>query len=259
LLGARMFFGSAYSLPTLIELVAKVACIVHVIREGRSLNWLWLILFFPVGGPLIYFIFEIWPDLRSGRGSRGFNFRLPQNPTKTIARLTEELEYSSTVEKRVQLARAYAAAGRHGEAVETVRSCLSGVFKEDPTLTFELAEICFGAGLYQEALDALATLDRLKFKGSRHQRSVLAARCYEKLGNVAAAKVAYEESFPTAVGEEARCRYAQLLAANGESGTARALFEEIGRNAKHGGGNYRRLNREWIKQASSGLGMLAGK
>jgi hypothetical protein len=253
-----MFLGGSHSIPALIELAAKVVCIVHVIRERRNLNWIWLILFFPIGGPLIYFIFEIWPDLRSGRGGRGFEFRPPQNPAKTIARLTEELEYASTVEKRVQLARAYAAAGRHGEAVETVRACLSGVFKDDPPLTFELAEICFGAGLYQDVLDALATLDRLKFKGSRHERSVLAARCHEKLGDVVAAKAAYEESFPTAVGEEARCRYAQLLAANGERAAARALFEEIGRNAKHGGGNYRRLNREWIKQASLGLQLLAG-
>ena len=254
-----MFFGGSYSIPTLIELAAKVVCIAHVIRERRSLNWIWLILFFPVGGPLIYFIVGIWPDLRSSRSGRGFEFRLPQNPAKTIARLTEELEYVSTVEKRIQLARAYAAAGRHSEAVTTVRGCLSGVFKDDPPLTFELAGICFGAGLYQEALDALALLDRLNFKGSRHERSVLVARCHEKLGNVAAAKAAFEESFSTAMGEEARCRYAQLLAANGESGAARALFEEVGRNAKHGGGNYRRFNREWIQQAKAGCDALLGK
>jgi len=253
-----MFFGG-YSIPALIELAAKVACIVHVIRQGRSMAWIWLILLFPVGGPLIYFFVEVWPDLGRGGAGRGFSFRLPQNPGRTIARLTEELEYSSTVEKRVQLARAYAAAGRHPEAVETIRACLTGVFKDDPPLTFELAEICFGAGLYQDSLDALAVLDRLKFKGSRHERLILAARCHEKLGDFAAAKAAYEDSFPTAVGEEARCRFAQLLAAAGESGPARALFEEIGRNAKHGGGNYRRLNRPWINQAKEGLAALAGK
>ncbi len=253
-----MFFGG-YSIPALLELAAKVACIVHVIRQGRSLAWIWLILLFPIGGPLIYFFVEIWPDLGRGGAGRRFSFRLPQNPARTIARLTEELEYSSTVEKRVQLARAYAAAGRHPEAVDTIRACLTGVFKDDPPLTFELAEICLGAGLYQESLNALAVLDRLKFKGSRHERGVLAARCHEKLGDIAAAKAAYEEAFSTAVGEEARCRYAQLLAAAGESAKARALFEEIGRNAKHGGGNYRRLNRPWINQAKDGLAALAGK
>lgn len=253
-----MFFGG-HSIPTLIELAAKVACIVHVIRQGRSLAWLWLILLFPFGGSLIYFFVEIWPELGRGGAGRGFSFRLPQNPTRTIARLTEELEYASTVEKRVQLARAYAAAGRHAEAVETIRACLTGVFKDDPPLTFELAEISFGAGLYQDSLAALAALDRLKFKGSRHERWILAARCHEKLGDIAAAKAAYEESFRTALGEEARCRYAQLLVVAGESAAARALFEEIERNAKHGGGNYRRLNRPWIKQARMGLEALAGK
>jgi hypothetical protein len=102
-------------------------------------------------------------------------------------------------------------------------------------------------------------LNRLSFKGARHERCILAARCHEKLGAIAAAKAAYEESFSTAVGEEARCRYAQLLAVAGESAAARALFAEIGRNAKHGGGNYRRLNRPWIDQAKEGLSALAGK
>jgi len=253
-----MFFGG-YSTTALIELAAKVACIVHVIRQGRSLAWIWLILLFPFGGPIIYFFLEIWPELGRRGAGRGFSFRLPQNPTRTIVRLMEELEYSSTVEKRVQLARAYAAAGRHPEAVETIRACLTGVFKDDPPLTFELAEIGFGAGLYRESLDALAVLNRLSFKGARHERGILAARCQEKLGDIVAAKAAYEESFSTAVGEEARCRYAQLLAVAGESATARALFEEIGRNAKHGGGNYRRLNRPWINQAKEGLSALAGK
>ncbi|MBC7366824.1 MAG: PLDc N-terminal domain-containing protein [Undibacterium sp.] len=160
-----MFFGG-YSIPALIELAAKVACIVHVIRQGRSLAWIWLILLFPVGGPLIYFFVEIWPDLGRGRSGPEFSFRLPQNPTRNIARLTEELEYSSTVEKRVQLARAYAAAERHAEAVETIRACLTGVFKDDPPLTFELAEICFGAGLHRESLDALSVLDWLEFRGA---------------------------------------------------------------------------------------------
>src|SRR4029078_13192941 len=104
----------------------KVACILHVMRGNRNMTWIWLILIFPIGGPLIYFIVEILPDLKCrGRGPTGgvLNLRLPQNPTKVIARLTEELEFTNTVEKRVQLAHAYAAAGRFPEAIETISAC----------------------------------------------------------------------------------------------------------------------------------------
>src|ERR1041384_4888338 len=133
-----MYFLQAYPLPTLLELSAKIACILHVVRSNRNTQWIWLILIFPVGGPLIYFIAEIWPDMRKGRRSGlGFEVRLPRNPEKLISRLKEELEYTNTVEKRVQLAHAYAAAKRFPEAIETVTECLKGVFKDDPVMTFE--------------------------------------------------------------------------------------------------------------------------
>jgi hypothetical protein len=247
-----MYFLQAYPIPTLIEISAKVACILHVLRSNRNTQWIWLILVFPIGGPLIYFVAEVWPDLRRGsRGSLGFNVRLPRNPEKIIARLTEELEFSNTVEKRVQLAHAYAAAKRFPEAIETVCSCLRGVFKDDALLTFELAKLHFAAGQHREALASLAALDRMKSKHARYERQLLEARCHESLGEFVQARASYEQAVLLSVGEEARYGFAQLLAAQGENDAAQKLFEEILRNAKHGGGPYRRANRDWIKQAKA--------
>ncbi len=251
-----MPFFEAYPIPTLLELAAKVACIVHVLRSGRNISWILLILFFPIGGPIIYFVMEIWPDLRHGRGGIGLNVRLPKNPEKEIKRLTEELEFTNTVQKRVQLAHAYAAAGRHPEAIETVSACLRGVFKDDAVLTFELAKLHAGAGQHQAALDDLTALDRLKSKHARYERQLLAARSLEPLGRTAEARQGYEQALLLSVGEEARCSYAQFLARQGETEAARKLFEETARNAKHGGGPFRRLNREWIKQAKTQLATL---
>jgi hypothetical protein len=251
-----MPFFEGYSIPTLIELAAKIGCIVHVIRSGRNMHWIWLILFFPVGGPIIYFVVEIWPDLKSGRTGGGFSVRLPQNPAKAIARLSEELEFTNTVEKRVQLAHAYAAAGRHAEAIETVSACLRGVFKDDAVLTFERAKLHAGAGQHREALEDLRALDRLRSKHARYERQLLAARSHEARGEVAEARAGYEQALTLSVGEEARCAYAQFLARQGEAEEARKLFEETVRNAKHGGGVFRRLNREWIKQAKTQLAAL---
>ena len=250
-----MHLFEAYPIPTLIEVAAKIACVMHVIRANRNYQWIWLILFFPIGGPLIYFVVEIWPDIRSGRRG-GLNIRLPQNPQKAIARLTEELEFTNTVEKRVQLAQAYAAAGRYPDAIETISACLRGVFKDDAVLTFERAKLYVAAGQSQEALVDLAALDRLKSKHARYERQLLAARCYEKLGQVEAARAGYEQALASSVGEEARCGYAQFLAGHGEPEAARKLFDEILRNAKHGGGAYRRANSEWIKQAKTQLAQV---
>jgi hypothetical protein len=253
-----MYYLEAYPVPALIELFAKIACVVHVIRSGRNTHWIWLILFFPIGGPLIYFIVEILPDLKGGRrGGFGLDVRLPKNPEKAIARLTEELEFTNTVAKRVQLAHAYAAAKRFPEAIETVDACLRGVFKDDAVLTFERAKLHAAAGQHREALADLGELDRLKSKHARSERQLLAARSHERLGQIAEARAGFELAVQLSVGEEARCGYAQLLAAHGEPEEARKLFEETIRNAKHGGGAYRRLNRDWIRQAKAQLATLA--
>jgi hypothetical protein len=247
----------AYPILTLVELAAKVGCILHVIRSGRSTSWIWLIAIFPAGGSLIYFFLEILPDLKRGRGAIGLNLRLPQNPAKAITRLKEELEFTNTVEKRVQLAHAYAAASKYPEAIETVSACLKGVFKDDHVLTFELAKLQVAARQPQEALGNLEVLDRLKSKHARYERQLLAARCYEALGQIAAAREGYQQAVLLSVGEEARFGYARLLATQGESDSAQTLFEETLRNAKHGGGAYRRLNREWIRGAKAQLSLLS--
>lgn len=242
-----MFLGDYTGLAAL-DLIAKVACIIHVLRSQRNFMWIWLILFFPIGGPLIYFIVEVWPDVSSRRGAKNFKLR-PLNPEREIQRLTEELEFSNTVNKRADLARAYAAARRYPEAIETVGACLRGAFKDDPLLILALAEIHFQAGQYTEALAALAELERLKYRDGRESRLLLAARCHEKLGQKEAARSCYERALQVAIGEEARCRFALFLASEGDHGGARQLCEEIARNARHGGGAYRRANREWIRDA----------
>lgn len=250
-----MGFLRDFSVPGLLLLAVQIACIVHVIRNGRHMMWIMLILFAPGLGAVVYFIVEVWPDLRAGRRG-GLEIRMPETSAGAIKRLQEELEFSNTVAKRVQLAQALASARRFDEATETLAVSLRGVFKDDPVLTLALAEIHFAAGRHAQTLEALATLDRLKSKDERQKRLLLAARAAQALGRTDEARERFETALEQASGEEPRCRFAQFLVAQGDTETARALFEEILRNAKHGGGMYRRLNRPWISQAKEGLAAL---
>ncbi len=241
-----------YSLPALAELAAKIYCIVHLIRNGRSFLWIWLILFFPFGGPLIYFIVEIWPELRSRRSS-GPAFALPQTSARAIAKLREELEFSNTIENRVRLAQALGQAGRFPEALETLNECLRGAFKDDPLITYELAQIQFAAGAYADALATLAKLDELGTKHAGPVRVLLQARAHEALGDAAEADANYREALTLGSGEEARCRYASFLDRAGRGEEAQALYAEIVNHARRGDGLYRRFNREWIAIAKQRL------
>ncbi len=243
-----MYFPGAYSVPAVAEILLKIACIIHVVRNGRNTMWIWLIIFFPFGGSLIYLIVEVWPDLRASRAS-GFRFSLPQSPEKQITAIQEELEYSNTVENRMKLARAFVAARRFDEAVETLSSCLRGAFRDDPVLLVELARTQFAAARYEPALEPLDRLDELRSKHAVSERIILRARAREALGQMEQAKRCYEEALATATGEEARVRYALLLEKLGERDGAQNLFREVVAHAKRGGGAYRRYNAEWIQLA----------
>jgi hypothetical protein len=244
-----------YSVPGLLVLAVQIACILHVIRNGRATLWIMLILFAPGIGAVVYFIVEVWPDLRAGRRG-GLNLKIPETSAGAIKRLQDELEFSNTVAKRVELAQALASARRFDEAAETLAVSLRGVFKDDPVLTLELAEVHFQAGRHAETLAALETLDRLKSKDGRQRRLLLAARSLQALGRKDEARERFETALEQASGEEPRCRLAQFLIAEGETAKARALFEELLRNAKVGGGVFRRHNREWIALAKEGLAAL---
>lgn len=250
-----MGFLRDYSLPGLLVLAVQIACIVHVVRNGRNTMWIMLILFAPGIGAAVYFIVEVWPDLRAGR-SGGLNLQIPETSGRTIKRLQEELEFSNTVKKRVELAQALASAKRYDEATETLAVSLRGVFKDDPVLTLELAEVHFQAGRHAEVLAALDTLDRLKSKDGRQRRLLLAARSLQALGRTGEARAFFETALEQASGEEPRCRLAQFLVAQGETEAARTLFLELLKNAKQGGGVFRRHNRAWIALAKDGLAAL---
>ncbi len=250
-----MGFLRNYSLPGLLLLAVQIACIVHVVRNGRNTMWIMLILFAPGIGAAVYFIIEVWPDLRAGR-SGGLNLQIPETSGRTIKRLQEELDFSSTVKKRVELAQALASARRYDEATETLAVSLRGVFKDDPVLTLELAEVHFQAGRHVEVLAALDTLDRLKSKDGRQRRLLLAARSRQGLGRNGEARAFFDAALEQASGEEPRCRLAQFLVAQGETAAARALFAEVLKNAKQGGGIFQRHNRAWIALAKDGLAAL---
>lgn len=243
-----MYFPGAYSIPAVAELVLKIACIMHVIRNGRNTSWIWLIIIFPFGGSVIYFLTEMWPDIRAGRAG-GVRFSLPKSPEKQIAALQEELEYSNTIENRMKLARAFVSARRFDEAVETLSSCLRGAFRDDPLLLLELARTQFAAERYEAALAPLSRLNELRSKHASTERIILQARTYEAMGRNDEAKQSYEEALVAATGEEARVRYGLFLEKLGEIDRALELFRETIAHAKRGGGAYRRYNREWIKLA----------
>ena len=234
-----------------IVVVLQVACAVHALKTGRAYYWLWIILFLPALGCLVYFIVEMLPDLRS-RGTldrAGSSFLSLLDRGRSIRDLEEQLDIVDTVKNRQQLARAYAAAGRLDEAVALYHRCMEGVYQDDPQTMLELARVYFDKGSCAQTKALLKQLEETKANYRPMERELLMARTLEALGETTCALEIYAPLARRYPGEEARCRYAMLLQETGQAEKAQEVFGQVLLTARRSPRYYRRAQRSWIALA----------
>jgi len=241
-----------------LSILFSVACIVHVIKTHQTTTWIWVlaVLFsFPFIGPLVYFCAIILPDLmgsRSGRRAvRGLRDTL--NPEGELRRLENEVKVTGNVGSRQRYADELLRLGRAREAVDVYKSCLTGVFAEDPKLLLGYARSLFAAG---DAAGARRALDELIAKNPDFKSAdghLLYARSLESEGDFEKALAEYAtlaEYFP---GAEAAVRYAKLLKRQGRDGQSRQVLEGLLERAKYAPSHYKRAQREWLDEAAAEL------
>lgn len=251
-----MFFPySLFYLPSLLVMAVAVFFAVHCIRRGNP-GWLFIILFLPLLGSLVYFFVEYLPSVKARTGgieATAQRVKERLSPAAEIQRLEDQVALSNSLNNRLALARAYVRAGRTDDAIELYRNSLAGVHADDPLVWAELAFAYRTAG---RAGDAREAFERARANASRlrDDHLILSAAIYEDAGDLEGAAREYQTilSRPV-VGEEARCRYALLLKHMGRTGEANALFDQIVRHARLSPGHYRKAQKMWIEIARKNL------
>jgi hypothetical protein len=235
------------SLPVILDLL----CIIHVYRTGRPQWWYLVIVMFPMLGALAYLIFEILPQ--SG-GTRVVKRVIKViDPGADLKARIREVERCGSVDNKAALADELISSGQFDDAIDLYKSCLVGLHADQPSLVFGLAEAYF----YKRDVDhAVATLDRVIelepwFRSG--EAKLLRARALAGIGRSEEALAQYEailEHFP---GEEARCRYASLLALLGRVEQAEKVLAEAEKRASLNGRPYARNNKEWLEGAKKDI------
>lgn len=236
----------------LVIVAIQVFFAVHAARTGRYF-WIFIIFFFPLVGSLVYLFVEYLPSMRT-RGSLGSAAKSVArrlNPAAEIRRLEDQAALSNTVNNRMELARAYLAAGRVDDAVRTYESCAQGIYATDPRLLHELTTAYFQAGRLEEARATFETLR--KETTLTPDQLLVSARIHEETGDKEAALREYQYLAGRATGEEARVRYALLLKEAGRTSEAYEMFDQIVRHARVSSAHYRKEEKEWIETAKREL------
>ena len=239
----------------ILSLILIGVCIVHAIRRGNIFPWIYIIVFLPAIGSLIYLVAVIIPELFRSRGAAQLGARARQmaDPNKSFREAHRAAEMIGSVDAKRALAEEYIARGNYTGAVEIYREAAQGQFKDDPALLHGLARAQFLSGDAagaQATLDALQSADPSYVSGDAH---LLYARALEAQGKENDALVEYRRLVPYFSGEEARARFGQLLLKTGNTTEAREVFTQVLKSLEGASPRYQKAQKEWGDIARRGL------
>jgi hypothetical protein len=211
------------------SVLIQILCIVHVIKTGRNQMWIMAIGFMSLIGCAAYFIAEILPTLGYNRHVRSARAQVSAmvDPERSLRQATDALSLADTAANRIAVADAYAALGRHFDALPYYREALGMVPGKDTRTRFRLAQSLFETGDSAGTLKLLDELPPITSIGETDKRQLLRARALAELRRNDEACTIYDDVVTRVPGEEARCRYAALLLTMGQEDRARAILEEV--------------------------------
>jgi hypothetical protein len=247
-------FGVASLLIALAPLLIAIALCVHVVRTNQPLYWIFLILFVPVLGSVIYLIAIVIPEMAGGTRAKrmGMAARDALDPGREYRQAKAATDDSPTVHNRMRLAAAAASLGRHAEAEQLYGEAMQGIHADDPALLLGRANALIELGRAPEALPLVEKL--AEEQGARSPATGLAqARVYEALGRIAEADAAYQWAAGRLPGLEALGRYAAFLARVGRKTEAADNLAEIDRRIERSNPQFRREGRTWRDLAAQAL------
>ncbi len=113
--------------------IIQIFLAVHAARRGRN-SWIFLIMFFPLVGSLVYVISYMIPDMQRSEKVQDTGEKIIRKiaPTRELLRLKKQLEFTDSVSNRQALADEYMKIGDYGNAVALYESCKSGIYEDDP-------------------------------------------------------------------------------------------------------------------------------
>ncbi len=231
-------------LLAILEIVAKVYFVAHSVRSGKDRYWIYVIVFLPGIGCLIYFFSEYLPEIQQNQ-----KMKRSRNQKKKLSYLKDQVELLPSVKNKMELAEGCINKGQFAKAIAIYNSCLEDLNEEDPVVVEGLCCAYFFMGDFENAKNNLLRLREVRGKRIGDEFDMLLARTYEALGDVDRAIAEYVDLVKVFSGEEARCRYALLLKKQGQTDMAKSYFNEIITNVRLSPKFYQKVQKKWLGMA----------
>jgi hypothetical protein len=240
----NLFFGGPFGA---IYGILVIVCLIHIIARRNDLFWILIIFIIPYIGAVVYFFSQVLPELRGARVLEAVDSLKPAG--MRVRDLEKQLEEVDTAQNRIALAVALRDAGQLERAQTLLEGTRTGIFKTDPHVTYDLADVKFRLGKLEEARALLTELQPVAPEELRGKARLLLARTLQALERPEESEPYFQSAISSFSGEEARYWYAAFLHARGQGEAAQQQINAIERNVKRASPAYRAQQREWLDRA----------
>jgi hypothetical protein len=242
-----MFYGNYFYY---ITIGLQAFCAIHCFRRGTQAKWIWLIIFLPVIGSLIY----IYTEILSNRSFKAPNIDVGAvlNPAGKIKKLEEQLQFTDTFANKIQLADAYLSGGFIEKAIDLYNSSLTGAFSENEHVLAQLIIAYYELGEYEKVIPIAKKIYKLP-QFARSKSHIVYAKALEELGETELA----ENEFKAMKGRYSyfgpRYEYGLFLTRQGRDEDARTIYTDMLTEEPHLSQMEKRSNRAWFTKAKDEL------
>jgi hypothetical protein len=229
-----------------LTIVLQAICVIHCVRKGTQQKWIWLIVFLPVVGCLIYLYSEVFThrDIEKVQSNLGSVF----NPSGKIKKLEENLRFADTFTNRISLADAYLFVGESDRAIELYEKSLVGNFKHNEHASIQLIIAYYNKNRFNDIITKAKEIVHLpQFKLSRaHMYYAIALG---KTGDHQQAENEFNAMKARFSNYECRYYFGKFLLDVNRQEDAKNLFKEMISEVSHLTSKEKRNNLVWINKA----------
>jgi hypothetical protein len=238
-----------------LNYLLAIAMCVHVVRTGRPMYWMFILLAFPGLGSLVYILTTFLPDVMGGSAARRLGQAAQQalDPEREYRAAKQAVYDSPTVGARMRMASAAAGLGRFDEAEQLYGEAAAGIHADDPTLLLGRAKALLELNRPAEALPLLEQLGEQGEVGRTAPAALALGRAYHALGRTSEADTAFQWAAGRLPGLEGLARYTVFLAEVGRRDEAAEALAEIDKRAAKTTSHFRKEARLWRDFAAQAL------
>jgi len=234
------YWNDFYYIPVILQVIA----IIHALKTGRR-EWLYLLIFLPLIGAVVYFFMELLPELTQGRSLKKYFF-----PKQKINEWERKVQIADSITNKLGLSKAYAEQKQYNKAITLSLSCLKGAYNDDPAILLQLARQYFYDGQYKESL---AYFDQLNVRNGNKlvmpEDELLYIRAQESIGALELADKGYRQIIRTEHSLEAMYYYGLFLKNQQQKAEAREQFQRVRSEIKLLPKYLRKRNAMWARKS----------